>query len=119
MGKITVRSDRHLALFFSWSMSAKKSNDERLRVHLHLLNEAASGRLDSLECPKCREKTVSVWFTHPAADFYRTWFLCTGCDFHTRAQETAKPAFFTESRVRTDLQEKDRAILNAAKIKRP
>jgi len=98
---------------------SQESNDERLSVHIHLLYEAANGHLDGLECPKCGNKTVSVWFTHPAADFYRTWFLCTGCDLHARAQNTARPVHFTEARVRADLQEKDLAILNAAKFKRP
>ena len=98
-------------------MSTK--SDARLRVHLHLLNEAANGRLDGLECPTCWKKTVSVWFTHPAVDFYRTWFLCTACDFHTRAQHAAKPAFFTEARVRSDLEDKDLSILEGAIFKRP
>jgi putative transposase len=35
------------------------------------------GHLDSLECPNCRHKAVSVWFSHPASDTYRTWFICS------------------------------------------
>lgn len=34
------------------------------------INEAAAGHLDDLECPKCRQAAVSVWFTHPANDVY-------------------------------------------------
>src|SRR5258708_33774324 len=121
VGTITVRSAPAISVILNWSMSqdSQESNDERLRAHIHLLNEAANGHLDSLDCPKCGNKTVSVWFTHPATDFYRTWFLCAGCDFHIRAQAAARPPFFTEARVRADLQEKDLAILNAAKFKRP
>jgi hypothetical protein len=53
--------------------SPNLNNDERLSLQLRLLNEAAAGHLDDLECPKCREAAVSVWFMHPAADVYRTW----------------------------------------------
>jgi hypothetical protein len=54
------------------SQHPKKTSDERASWHVQLLKEAAAGRLDDLECPKCRQLAVSVWFTHPAADFYRT-----------------------------------------------
>jgi hypothetical protein len=53
--------------------SPNLNNDERLSLQLRLLNKAAAGYLDDLECPKCREAAVSVWFMHPAADVYRTW----------------------------------------------
>jgi len=43
--------------------------------------------------------SVSVWFTHPAEDVYRTWFLCSDCDFHTRAQLVDRPPCFLEGRV--------------------
>jgi hypothetical protein len=99
--------------------SQNPNNDERLTLQLRLLNEAAAGRLDELECPKCRQAAVSVWFTHPAADFYRTWFICMNCDFHTRAQNAEKPPFFSEDRVSTELEEKDLAILRQSIFKRP
>src|SRR2546427_12972592 len=95
------------------------SSDERLSSQLRLLNEAAAGHLDDLECPKCRHAAVSVWFTHPASDVYRTWFICADCDFHTRAQNTAKPSFFSEARVNTELEEQDLSILRASLFKRP
>jgi hypothetical protein len=50
--------------------SQNPTNDEKLSLQLHLVNEAAAGRLDDLECPKCRRPAVSVWFTHPATDVY-------------------------------------------------
>jgi hypothetical protein len=95
------------------------TNDEDLSVQLRLLNEAAAGRFDDLECPKCRRPAVSVWFTHPAADVYRTWFICADCDFHTRAQNTERPNFFSEARVSTDLEERDLSILKESLFKRP
>lgn len=68
-----------------------------------LANEAAAGHFDDLECPKYQHAAVSVWFTHPAPDVYRMWFICADCDFHTRAQLKEKPPYFKQSRVSTDL----------------
>jgi len=65
--------------------------DELVSMHLRLLNQANAGQLDELQCPKCRLLTVSAWFSRPAEDVYRTWFLCANCDFHARAQNSAKP----------------------------
>lgn len=93
--------------------------NDRVSLHLRLLNEAAGGRLDDLECPKCRQPAVSVWFSHPAADVYRTWFVCVNCGFHTRAESVGKPSFFSEDRVSTELSEKDLAILRKMRFKRP
>ena len=99
--------------------SSLPQNDEALSLQLHLLSEAAAGHLEDLGCPKCRNAAVSVWFTHPAADVYRTWFICSDCDFHSRAQMAEKPAFFSEDRVSTDLEEKDLSILKKSLFKRP
>lgn|SRR6267142_233163 len=100
------------------SQNPRKTSDE-LSLQLRLLNEADAGRLDDLECPKCRHATVSVWFSHPAAEIYRTWFICVNCDFHTRAQNTERPRFFSDERVSTALEEKDLAILRQSLFKRP
>jgi|SRR5215469_6028505 len=101
------------------SRNPNRSTDERVSSHLRLLKEAAAGRIDDLECPQCRQQTVSVWFTHPAAGFFRTWFICGNCDFRTRAQNAEKPPFFSEDRVSTELEEKDLAILRQSIFKRP
>jgi ribosomal protein S27E len=100
------------------SQNPKRTNDE-LSLQLRLLKEANAGHLDDLECPKCRHAAVSVWFSHPAAEVYRTWFICGNCDFHTRAQNTERPGFFSDERVSTDLEEKDLAILRQSLFKRP
>jgi hypothetical protein len=92
---------------------------ENLALHIKLANEAYAGHLDELECPGCRKPAVSVWFTNPAEDFYRTWFLCTACKFHTRAQNTEKPPFFSEGRRRADLEELDSDIIKKAIFKQP
>ena len=99
--------------------SLNQNEDDRLSLQLRLLNEAAAGHLDDLQCPNCRQAAISVWFTHPAADVYRTWFICFNCDFHSRAQNTEKPLFFSEHRVSTELEEKDMAILRQSIFKRP
>jgi transposase-like protein len=96
-----------------------KNHNNDLSTHLQLLQEAAVGRLENLECPSCKQATVSVWFSHPAADTYRTWFICAACDFHSRAQNTERPAFFSEDRVSTELEEHDLSILRQTIFKRP
>src|SRR5215468_6397981 len=88
-----------------------RQTEGRLSLQVHLLAECEAGRLDDLECPKCRHHAVSAWFTNPATDVYRTWFICGDCDFHARAQNMEKPRFFSANRVSTDLQERDLFIL--------
>jgi hypothetical protein len=94
-------------------------NQERVAVLSRIAGEAEAGRLDNLECPSCHQPSVSVWFTNPAENTYRTWFLCTQCDFHSRAQNAGKPALFTEDRRRADLEDRDRSILANAVFKKP
>jgi len=93
------------------------SHEENLEAHMRLLQEAVLGRFDNLDCPSCRVATVSVWFSHPGQDEYRTWFLCGNCDFHTRVQNSARPAKFTEDRLKPDLERRDRSISETAKFK--
>jgi hypothetical protein len=92
---------------------------EELKLYMRLLNDADSGSLDNLECPSCRQTAVSVWFTHPAEDIYRTWFVCTHSRFHSRAQNNGIPAFFTANRLRPDLQEGDLSVLKQAVFEKP
>jgi hypothetical protein len=92
---------------------------ERMRLHTRLLDQAAAGLLDNLGCPNCAEPSVFVWFTRPAANAYRTWFICADCDFHTRVQNTERPQSFSEDRVSTDLEERDLLILKKARSKSP
>jgi hypothetical protein len=99
--------------------SQHPQNDERLSLQLRLLDEAAAGHLEDLKCPSCGHPAVSVWFTHPAADMYRTWFICSDCDFHSRVQNADRPVFFSEVRVCTDLEERDLSILKRSLFKRP
>ena len=66
-----------------------------------LLRAAAEGRLDGLPCPSCGRPCVSVWFTHPAEDLYRTWFVCSACGFEMRAQNAGRPPYYSEERDRT------------------
>lgn len=63
--------------------------------------------------------TVSVWFSNPAERTYRTWFLCSDCGFHTRAQHSGMPSHFAEERRRQDLDGLDCDILKKAILKRP
>ena len=74
------------------------SQTPELQDRLRLLQEAAVGKLDALLCPRCHEPAVSVWFTHPAANEYQTWFLCAKCGLEMRAQNTGRPAFYSKER---------------------
>jgi predicted RNA-binding Zn-ribbon protein involved in translation (DUF1610 family) len=104
-------------------MSSEKpqnqQSDSTVAERVRLMKEADAGKFEELECPKCGQAAVSVWFTHPAADEYRTWFICAGCGFHTRAHLSEKPANFSESRINTELQERDLLILKQARFKKP
>jgi|SRR5580658_9245378 hypothetical protein len=98
---------------------SQNQTNSRLSSQLHLLQEAAIGHLDNLDCPNCRHLAISVWFSHPVADMYRTWFICADCDFHTRAQNTERPRFFSDDRVCAELEERDLSIVRQAIFKRP
>lgn len=71
------------------------------QVRLALVQAASQGKLDDLSCPQCECQTVSVYFTRPTSAEYHTWFKCTNCDFSMRAQNSAKPEFYTPDRDRT------------------
>jgi RNase P subunit RPR2 len=73
-----------------------------LQDRLRLLEAEAAGDLDELLCPKCRKCTVSVWFTHPSKQEYRTWFVCDNCDFSMRAQNVGRPSHYSKERDRTE-----------------
>jgi hypothetical protein len=66
-----------------------------------LLRAASEGKLDGLRCPRCQHSCVSVWFTRPADDLYRTWFLCDRCGFEMRAQNVGRPLPYSVVRDRT------------------
>jgi Zn ribbon nucleic-acid-binding protein len=90
-------------------------------AHIQLLKEAVAGHLDGLKCPTCAESSVSAWFTNPAKDIYRTWFLCASCGFHSRVRDSEKPPFYSEDRVRNYLDGLDGEIVERKKVqfKRP
>ena len=94
-------------------------NRDRVAALSRLAVAAELGQFEDLECPNCNLPKVSVWFTHPARDEYRTWFFCAHCEFHSRAHNAERPAFFAEDRLRADLEERDRSILERAIFKRP
>jgi ribosomal protein S27E len=104
-------------------MTARESNtadaDKRVSELMRLAQEADAGRFENLECPQCRQKTVTVWFTHPTMDVYRMWYICAACNFHSRAQVSGRPANFSESRINKKLEEYDLAILDQCVFKLP
>lgn len=88
-----------------------------MRKEIELLQEVNAGILDNLECPKCQHKAVSAWFTRPEPETSRTWLICTDCGFWSHVINSTMPPFFSEDRVRVDLQEKDAAILKSMRLK--
>jgi len=84
-----------------------------------LAKQAQAGLLEGLECPECSALAVAVWFTHPAEDEFRTWFVCAACGFQTRARNAGKPRYFSEERRRLDLEARDKSILESAIFKKP
>jgi hypothetical protein len=93
--------------------------DDRVRLRIALLEGAAKGRFEQLECPDCGRPTASVWFTNPASGEYRTWLLCSVCDFNAHVINEGKPAAFTEDRRRKDLEQRDRDILERMAFRKP
>src|ERR1019366_3400012 len=63
-----------------------KIRQAEIAARLPLIQAAADGSLDELRCPRCECQTVSVYFTRPAPEEYRTWFVCSACDFSMRTQ---------------------------------
>ena len=84
-----------------------RDSSRELAANVNLLRVADSGKLEAIECPECKESAVSVRFTHPAEGVYRTWFVCSRCEFRLRAQSSGRPANFAESLVDEKLQKCD------------
>ncbi len=97
----------------------QNSKAELLAHQQRLLWAADAGTLDDLECPRCRQHSVSVWFTHPGDGIYRTWFICSECSFQLRAQNVGIPPHYSEDRVSEQLENYDESLLARARFKRP
>jgi transcription elongation factor Elf1 len=96
--------------------SQHHSNSDDVSNRLRLLRELESGRLDCLECPDCDKQTVSVWFSHPQETVYRTWFVCSNCSFRMRAQNTARPQFYSDERLSHELDVYDARLLKMTRL---
>ncbi len=81
--------------------SADSAAQTDLTDRLALLRATDEGRLDGLKCPHCQSATVSVSFTHPGEQEYRTWFSCSVCAFEMRAQNTERPVHYSLERDRS------------------
>jgi hypothetical protein len=81
------------------SSDGSRARETDLGLRQKLLQCASEGKLDGLPCPRCRQATVSVWFTRRSDNDYWTWFVCENCDFEMRAQG-ARPAHYSEERER-------------------
>ena len=80
------------------------SQNDVVRARLNLLNQLESEMYDGLKCPSCGGDFVSVWFSNPLDGEYRTWFLCSVCDFSMRAQNSGKPSMLRTDRIKNELE---------------
>lgn len=92
------------------------SQNSELSIKLTLLRVLDSGVIDSIQCPQCLNGSVSVWFTHPLANEYRTWFTCEKCSFRMRVQNSERPRYFIEGRVDQRLDTYDTKILQKKRL---
>jgi hypothetical protein len=92
------------------------SSIDEVATRLALLRRLDTGIIDGIECPNCHRHTVSVWFTHPLENEYRTWFVCNSCSFRMRAQNSVRPAMYTEGRVNHELEAYDKEVLDQKKF---
>ena len=92
-------------------MGEAEDRSRHVEDRVELLRIADSGVLDGIRCPECGGGAVSVKFTRPAEEVYRTWFVCAGCGFRMRAQNAGRPRFFGEELVDRELEEYDRGVL--------
>src|SRR5581483_12033562 len=93
------------------------SRRKRLARITKLLDAASAGILDSLECPDCGQRSVSVWFTHPAEGEYRTWFVCRHCECHMHAINIGIPPHYSEDRISERLENFDERVLSSMRFK--
>jgi hypothetical protein len=85
----------------------------------HLCRAEESGALDSIECPSCHHRSVSIWFSHPKKNQYRTWFVCADCSFEAHAINQGRPTNFSEDRVNERLQARDLDVLGKMRFPWP
>ena len=86
---------------------------------LPLLDALENGQLDKIPCPNCRRDEVSVWFTNASPHEYRTWFVCSHCNFEQRVNNSECPPHFSEARIHKGLEQYDRKLIDSAKFKGP
>jgi hypothetical protein len=96
-------------------------SDSRMSVegYTRLLTQVASGVLDGLQCPECDQRSVSVCLTPHHANEYRSWFICTSCDFRSRAHNRTIPPRLAKVSVKPRLGLRTPLIRPASIFKRP
>jgi len=83
---------------------------------LRLLRDLEFGQLESLDCPDCNKQAVSVWFSHPRRDVYRTWFVCSNCSFRMRARNSRRPKFYSDERLSHESDVYDDRLLKLTRL---
>jgi hypothetical protein len=77
------------------------------------------GAVENIDCPECQQPSVSVWFSNPQPDEYRTWFICNNCTYKMRAQNSGRPSQYSEARRKPGLEGYDADLIRKAKFPRP
>ena len=86
--------------------------------YTRLLTQVANGVLDGLQCPECDLYSVSVCLTPHHANEYRSWFICTSCDFRSRAHNRTRPSSMARDQVKSGLEIRSALIRPASIFKR-
>ena len=93
-----------------------RDSERELKAKVNLLWIADSGKLEGIECPECKEESISVRFTNPVDGVYRTWFVCSKCKFRLRAQNSVRPKYFSDELVDEDLQKYDVEVIRKKRL---
>jgi hypothetical protein len=91
----------------NYGKGSSPSDSFDLSARVALLHSLESGVLDATECPRCHKNGISVWFTQPAENVYRTWFRCEECSFRMRAQNRGRPRLYSPARIDPELHAYD------------
>jgi len=95
---------------------SRKSDAEK---HAKMLWSLESGIFDCIECPKCGKCEMSAWFTNPAPNEFRTWFVCCSCGYESHTMNAVKPANFRADRIHLEFQKRDEEIVKQRKFPPP
>jgi len=100
--------------------SEKSVESGKLMRQLHrLLERTVTDEFDSLECPQCHQPSLSIWFTPPRKDHYRTSFVCSQCQLEARDIDRQMAGNYWEERMNRRLHAYDAELLQEGPLPAP